>query len=465
MPEIQDLLMDNAKKDYDKIKQQLNKIEQKHRQEHTISKTIDNVAAVVSYPFSGATKKSSLSVFGNTIIGLLLAAACYYIGIGWFANFLMYAMGYVSFTVPVGAALLADYEVNNAKFPKLDQKRAFLARKDLNLIDLVFLAEMDQDMGYDPVKKVYIDPNAKLLIENDTLFKSAYDNAMKKVNEYIDFAAKTAEELANEKFLNGFNSQRSLFEEILFAAGKTLMGLIFMTGTILLLFLSALGLTGPIVLFAMSPALSVGLIGAIIIAGLKFLYPDPKRTTIGFLVDVAVKVIFAPISLLGSGVEILSRPIMAFYNKVQIFKLERALDVMDLPDNELSVDFATLHQADPELLPILIRYFKAEQQLIKDKIAVALSGDTNVDLKQIAKDLALLEACWVIFKSKGNRPFNFAMNSEGFLQQYYQVARDRYEATAKKRVSVPPSVKEQQDLNDLKFLKHHCTRLRKSLSP
>lgn len=467
--------LDNAKKDYDEIKQQLNKIEEEHREKCKVHKTIDNVCAVAN---------------NNKIIGGVLAATGYYFGIGPLLN----VAAFGSVAVPVGATLAANYEVNHSKFPKLDQQRAFLDCNDLDLVDRVFFSRMDQEMKYDPITGNYIDPHAELSLEIKSYFQETRDNFIKKITEefngYINLGINKTKEFADKKnVFNEFNSAKTVAKEVLIAAGKTLAGLVFITGITLIISLLAVGLTGPILLFAITPTLSIGLLGAAIVAGLKFMYPNPQETTMGFLVDATVKVIFSPISVLASGVEILSRPFTAFYNvlnttKVQPSELRSELPIKNFSEDEYSVAFKDLRESDPELLPILIRYFNAEQQIIKDKMIAASSDDAaNVALQQAITDMAKLHTYWELLKCNGNKLDQFYKLLKSFSMERYIPVRNDREAKAKERAKVGPYVetrrpvlrfdncpdfampnlveysKEQQDLNDLRSLRRHSSRL------
>lgn len=560
-----------ASQEYIRIKQELAKIDSDKRWDDLKRKTIDATTAVYTYPMSGSSSQnteSALSNVGKTVVFGSLAALGYYVGIDTISSAaltLATTTAAGAAAVPVAALVKADIETKREKFPKLDQKRAFLERTDLNQVDKIFLANMDQYMEYDPVERDFINPNAKLLVENDNLFKDMYKKFLADAEKYVKARTEEIKELANDAFLREILTTRTLIEEVLSAAGKTLAGLILMTGVTLLTFLLAVGLTGPIVLFAMSPALSVGLVGAAVVAGLKYMYPDHK-TTIGFLVDATVKAIFAPVELLVSGAEILSRPFMAFYRaykekrtkqviataaaaatfglgfgigmpilaanifaapvigiigtaigslaagtylaltaaavseyiynkilsnpKIQARKLERTLAVMNLTDNQLSGDYAAVNAIMPELLPTLTRLFKSEVGIIKEKIDAAITSESNIDLAQVAKDLAQLELWWEIFKSMGNKPQSFAINLEGFLAERYKIVRDSYESVGKERAkteakpyvepvrqvlsfSKRPSFamdnvseyrKDQQSLRDVQSLKHQ-ERLIKLIKP
>ncbi len=439
--------IEDAIGDYNRIKQELTQIDAKQRLNDRNKKTIDGIKAVFSYPLSGTTvsktdqqAKSALSNMGKATVAASLAAVGYYLGIDailsvvtTFARTATTGAG----AVPVAAFIKADIETQRERFPELEEKLKLLERLDLNKVDSVFLSKMDEAMGYDPVNRTFAE-HKNLTVTNDNLFNDMYNHILVKAENYIEARKTDIERIANETILKDINITRTLIEDVLTAAGKTLTGLIFVTAGVLLTFLLAVGLTGPVILFAMSPALSIGLVGAAVVAGLKYMYPDPKLSTKGFLVDTAVKCIFAPISFILAGAEILTRPFMALYNssRFQIYKLEKTLKVMDLSGKESSECFAVINQIYPNAVPSLIGLLKSEQQRINNSIAAAAAGDTAIDLKNVACDLANLEIWWRRFESLGNDPREFCINLELFLQDHYKIARASYESAAIERNSV-----------------------------
>jgi hypothetical protein len=502
-----------ATQEYNRIKQEIADIASNKRSSDRTRKTLAGIKTVYTYPTSGEKTESALTNTGKAVAAGTLAAIGLYLGLDTVSSAAAATAGAGVFgaavLVPSASFLKADIETKREIFPELQQKLAFLERADLNQVDKVFLTTIDQYMNYDPEKRDYVIPNAELSVKNDNLFKDMYDKFLKQAEEYIASRTEDLKILADKAFLQDINVTRTLIEDVLIAAGKTLAGLIFVTGGTLLAFLLAVGLTGPIVLFAMSPALSVGLVGAAVVAGLKYMYPD-HRTTVGFLVDKAVQVIFSPVSLLISGCERLTRPFMALYNayaekrtkqfiatavvavilgiglgvampivaaslgvpalgvagaaigslfggtylaltaaaaceylynkiisntKVQIFKLERSLAILNLDDNVLE-RYVSVNTAAPELLPALTRLFKSEVDAIKIKIDSAISGQAAVDLKQLSKELANLEIWWAKLSVNGNNPVEFAELLDAFLSEHYKVVRDRYESAGKERATI-----------------------------
>ncbi len=367
-------------------------------------------------------------IFSNWKINIGFLAVTGYIG---FIPTVTIATIFPSVIVTLKSAIESIFE----KFPRLVHNRAFLKRNDLSSSYKMFLYEQNQYWGYDIEDKSFVDPRSPL--KNYSFYNQIYDLISNKMNYSISKVEKKLDQIADEKIFNDIREKQILFDNVLIAAGKTLAGLICFTCSILLTVLMAVGLTGPLLLFVMSPALSVGLIGAAVISGLKYMYPDPSKTTMGFVVEKTVDFIFAPVIL----IYLIAEKITSFFIGLYTYNTEKRIknafrkelvNGLNLPDNDkLSVDFATLHQAAPELLPSLIRYFKSKELAIKVKLDIALNNKSDLkQIEEIYNDFASLKVLWGELADKRNELSIFAKSLNEFLQKDYTVERKLVETAA-----------------------------------
>lgn len=229
-------------------------------------------------------------------------------------------------------------------------------------------------------------------------------------------------------------------------------GLIFMTAAILLGFLFTAGLSGPILLFAMSPALSVGLVGAAVVAGLKFMYPDAD-TTMGRVINGAVDLVFSPITLLITCITDLMKPITllrgiyASYVQQQQEHESLVAVAQDIDEMDTSPDYAMVKHFNSDVICELQKYLTSE-------FTTAIN---HPDKTHAEREIAVLKAWVEVFKDNGAEPSKFQQSLRQFTKTRYALHRKQYLSDAKNsqetmtlRLSKQPamSLRNIVDIND-----------------
>lgn len=195
-----------------------------------------------------------------------------------------------SFLLTLKAGIEAKYEI----FPYLKDRLALLNQINLDPIAKLRLYQ-----------ESFVASNNDVVAKKYTVYEQLFDYSIgnwlnsKKQQYVVPLLAVKDETLAVKKRTEDASS----------ASLKTFFGLTLISGALLLASLLIFGFTGPLLLLALPTALSVGVIGAVIVAGLKYKYPENKA------VDAAVNYFNIPIKFVSWVLNKISYPFRAFQAK------------------------------------------------------------------------------------------------------------------------------------------------------
>lgn len=194
------------------------------------------------------------------------------------APFINMGAGFAIFG-PVG---LAIGDIYAHKIHYLEELKSLLKSNKFTLPQINTIIKNDKDMG------VY---NDKDLDDRDLIFETEKKFA-EGGNQVINFGSKAVESQTKD-----IQNNILVFNKASRAAIKTLVGLIFIITSLTISALIATGASGSLLLFALSPAWSVSIIGALAIFYGKMTYP--RGTAIREIINAVVNTIFLPIRSLG----------------------------------------------------------------------------------------------------------------------------------------------------------------------
>ena len=209
----------------------------------------------------------------------------------------------------LGIVVKNDYESKAAIFPEIDAQRAYLEK--FLPMDAVFLHGQKEYWGKAKSLKTVQDITE---VNNDNIAAKKLAEIKQKIINFINPHIMHGKELF-QKEISPVQEGMETTRNIIFAAIQTLSGTIFTVSVTMLIVFAAIGLTGPFLLFAFVPALSVGIIATLAMVAAKLSFAED--TTAAKLVDWAIWLVYLPIDALVNAVDFALKPCYLTWDMLQ----------------------------------------------------------------------------------------------------------------------------------------------------